>query len=246
LKNIHLLASFFIVLFLLTACDTSTQDDLAQVNSPELEESSSPQAEAGRQENPSQQADVEIQSGERAERTTPNALKFALGTFLLDDTNYAIDADQAAQFLFLWKAARSLSESETTASQEIEAVVTQIGNNFSPEQLKEIDSMEIAFQDIGEIAEILGLEFGGGGRFADMTPEMQATMEAGRESGEFPRGGFGGGVPGGGPGGGQGAGLSPEARETAIAARGEFNRAGIGVPVPFLDALIEFLEAKAN
>jgi len=72
-----------------------------------------------------------------------------------------------------------------------------------------------------------------------------------RESGGLPRGGFGGDFPGGGPGGGfggEGGQLSPEARETAIAERGGFARAGanLGLNPVLVDAIINFLQAKVE
>jgi len=38
------------------------------------------------------------------------------------------------------------------------------------------------------LAQEMGLNFGAGGRLGEMTPEMQATIEAARESGDFPPG----------------------------------------------------------
>jgi hypothetical protein len=90
-----------------------------------------------------------------------------------------------------------------------------------------------------------------------MTPEMQATMEAMRESGEFPGGGFrggqmpipgmeGGGGAGAGPGGGFGGEFNPEAMQTAIAERGELRGAGLGLNPALLNAIIDFLQAKVE
>ena len=154
----------------------------------------------------------------------------------------------------LWKAARSLSQSETAATEELQAVIKQIEDTMTAEQLAALADTSLSFEDMGAIAEEFGLEFGGG-QFGDISPEMQATMQAARESGQFPPDGFGGAGPGfggAGPGGGAGpdgglgpgGGLSPEQRQTAIAERGGFRRANLGIPAPLLDAVIEFLEAK--
>ena len=150
--------------------------------------------------------------------------------------------------LVLWKAARSLSESDNTAAEEMDAVINQIQDAFSPEQLAEIEEMGISFQDMRAIAEQMGIELGfGSGGFGDLTPEQQATMEAARESGQFLRGGFGGDFPGGGPGGGPGgAGMSPERRETAMAEDSGFQRVNLGLPQPILEGVIDFLEGRAG
>jgi hypothetical protein len=202
------------------------------------------------------QSDAQSEAPETEnEFSMPSAMQLALGTFKLEESDYPVEGAQAQELVTLWKAVRVLTESETTAAEEIEALVDQIGDTMTAEQMTAIEAMELTFEDMGAIAEELGLEFSGAGRFGDLTPEMQATMEAMRESGEFPRGGPGGEFPGGGPGGqggpggfgGQG-GLSPEARETAIAERGGFTRAGAGLGLnpALLDAVIEFLQTKVE
>jgi len=234
---------------LLSACSSSGAESAAEVVSDALAEVET-------------QVD-EIQSGAQAEASEtgnefsmPSAMQLALGTFKLEETDYAFEADQAQEMLVLWKAVRSLTESETTAAEEIEAVVNQIGESMTAEQMAAIEVMDLSFQDMAAIADQLGFEFGGAGRFVEMTPEMQATMEAMRESGEIPQGGgpggdFPGDGPGGGPGGGfggEGGQLSPEARQTAIAERGGFDRAGarLGLNPVLLDAIIDFLQAKVE
>jgi hypothetical protein len=154
----------------------------------------------------------------------------------------------------LWKATRSLSQSETAATEEIEALINQIEGTMTGDQLATIEAMELTMQDFSDIAESLGLEIDAGGRFGEMTPEMQATREAMRESGQMPEGGFGGG-PGGGMGRGFGGGaggeagdeFNPEAMQTAIAERGGAPRgANLGLNSVLLDAIIEFLEGKVE
>jgi len=177
---------------------------------------------------------------------TPLALKLALGTFKLEDTEYAVDSEQAAELLPLWKALRSLSESETAATTEIDALLNQIQDTMTSEQLTTIDSMELTGQDMAAIFEELGLELSGGfGRFGNQTPEQQATMQAARESGQLPAGGpgRGGGVPGLKPGGGTGE-LDPDARATAIAERGGVRGTQLGLNPALLDAVIQLLEGK--
>lgn len=175
-------------------------------------------------------------------------MELMLGTVKLDETEYAIDNQQATELLPLWKALRSLSGSETAAQAEIDAVIAAIEDGMTSEQMEAIGTMELSMADMADVAEILGIEIGGGGRFGEMTPEMQATMEAMRESGEGPPEGFG---PGGGlgQGGGQGpgggdTGITQEMRETAIAGRGGNLGRGFGINTQLLEAIIAFLEAK--
>lgn len=186
----------------------------------------------------------------------PTNMKLLLGTVKLDETDYAVDAEQASELLPLWKALRSLSESDTTAQVELDALVTQIQETMTPEQISAIDNMNLTMQDTASVMQTLGIETSNFGGFGDITPEMQATMEAARASGDFPGGGPGGDFPGGGPGGGGpgggqgfgggfgGAEMDPTARETAIAERGGTRGAGFGLNTDLLDAIIQFLEAK--
>ena len=178
-------------------------------------------------------------------------MKLMLGTVKLDETDYAVDAGQSSELLPLWKALRSLSESDTVAQAEIEALITQLEDTMTPNQISAIDDMNLTMQDMTGVMETLGIEASGfGGRFGEMTPEMQATMEAARESGDFPGGGPGGFAqgdgqgPGGGFGGFGGAEMDPSARATAIAERGGTRGAGFGINSFLLDGIIEFLEAK--
>ena len=189
--------------------------------------------------------------------TLPAEMKLMLGTVKLDETDYAVEAEQASQLLPLWKALRSLSESDTTAQAEIDALVAQIEESMTPEQTDTLESMNLTMEDMASVMETLGIENGFGGRFGEMTPEMQATMEAARESGDFPAGGPGGEFPGGGPGGGMGLGggmgpggefggaeMDPSVRETAMAERGGVRGGGFGINTILLDGIIEFLQAK--
>lgn len=229
-----------ISLIVLTACGTSQQADINQ---------SVEQVSQGVEGiNPAQADDSQAAPDPNRDRETPQAMQLALGIFKLADTEQAIPPEQAVELLTLWKAVRSLSQSETVAAEELQAVVSQIQDTMTPAQLDFIASMDLSFENMGTIAEEFGLDFGMAGRFGDMTPEMQATMQAMRESDQFPEGGFGDGPGGGGPGrGGPGGsfggetGLSLEQRATAIAERGGSRQAGLGIPVQLLDAIIDYL-----
>jgi len=227
--NLLLMIAVLLLAFTLAACGSPEQADFPQISA-EPEVGDEPAAPEG--------------TGDRVAREISQELQLAMGTFILEETDYPIDAEQAAALLPLWKAARSLSQSETAATQEIEAVMRQIEDAMTAEQLDAIQAMGLTFEDMSVLFEELGVETGFAGRFRDMTPEMRATMEA---SGEASGGGFGGGggIPGAGGGGGSGE-LSPEARQTAIAERGGSRGATLGLNPALLDAIIEFLENKAQ
>ena len=190
--------------------------------------------------------------GEDFRDAMPISAQLGFGTLMLEGSENAVDREQAAQLLPLWKAARSLSESETVAQTELEAVFSQIEETMTSEQIKAINAMQLTGEEMAQLMEDLGIEVGFGGGFGNLTPEMQATA---RESGEglpgggFPGGGFPGGNPGGpGPGGGQGFGggnLTPEQRATMEARRPERGDFGARFALVFVDPLIELLEERA-
>ena len=195
----------------------------------------------------SQAEEVEAVSDEAAARDTPLTLQLMLGTVMLDETAYAIDTQQAAEVLPFWKVLNNLTSSDTAAQAEVDAVIASIQDTMTIEQMAAIEEMELTMEDMAKVSDILGIETVFGGRFGEMTPEMQATVEAMRESGETPPEGFG---PGGGlgRGGGQGlgddSGITPEMRETAMAERGGSLGRGFGINTQLLEAIITFLEAK--
>ncbi len=189
------------------------------------------------------------------EDALPLELQLAYGTLNLEGTENEVDAQLAADLLPLWKAVRSLSDSDTVAAGEVQGLFKQIQETMTPEQVQAIAGMHLTRQNMAEISEKLGLQFApGGGRFGEISPEMQATVEAARESGQAPPGGFGGGgggfIPGGGPGGegfgrgGEPGQANPELQATAQARRTQRSGTNPGIPAPVLDAVISYLEGK--
>lgn len=194
-------------------------------------------------EQPNASADLEL----------PMASKLVIGYFKLEDTNLAITSEQAVELLPLWSVYQDLSVSDTAAQEEIDALLEQIQESMTPEQMTAINEMNLTQQDVLTIMQEQGL--GGGG------PMMtQGTPEAG-SNGDFPAppagggdliGPAGGGPPsgGGGPGGGGGQGLSPDQIATAQANRAENGGGGgfrfNGAPAPLIEALVKFLQEKAG
>jgi hypothetical protein len=204
------------------------------------------------------------QAGEglRLDEKYPDALpvvsQLLVGTINLESTDMAVDPEQAAELLPLWKAARSLYTSDTSAEAEKTAILNQIQDAMAPEQIEAIAAMQLTQEDVmgsmQEIREALGFEgwgmlegfpegelpegFPGFGRGGQL-PEGFAGAGQGRQS---PGGqGMGQGIPGG----EFGQGLDPEALATLQSSRG--NRQGMQIPNPMLfESLIQFLEVRAQ
>jgi len=183
----------------------------------------------------------------------PPVTQLALGIFKLDEVNLALSKEQAAALLPMWKAYRNLTISDTSAAEEINGLIAQIQETLSADQVQTIAAMQLTGQDLAQLAQQENISIGGGQGF-NFSPEQQATRQALHSSGQTRSGegvfrfeGGGGGLGPGGGGFGPPPGLeqTPGALQTAVARRGGVNDSGSVNPA-LVEALIAFLDAKAN
>ena len=178
----------------------------------------------------------------------PEIEQLLIGTLKLEGTSNAVDAKTAAALIPLWQAYAQLTSSNTAAQAEIDAVVSQIQQTMTPQQVQAITSMKLTRQDLFTAMSTLGLTNGG----ANGTPGFSRTPRAGGGGGGgfFPGGdGGAGGPPGGGGGfpGGGGTGTNGAARPTPNATqqalRAQYaNR----IPAALMNALISYLQKTAG
>jgi hypothetical protein len=71
-----------------------------------------------------------------------------VGTFKLESTSLAVSTTQAEQLLPLWETLQSLASSGTAASQEVDAVISQIESTMSTQQISSITAMKLSQQDL--------------------------------------------------------------------------------------------------
>lgn len=130
--------------------------------------------------------------------------QLALGTLQLEETDQAVTVEQAEALLPLWQVLNTLETSGTAAEAEVDAVVKQIQNTMTGEQIAAIAAMQLT-EDNLDVTALSG--FGQGQRGADGGPGggFGAGPGGGVEGG-FGAGGGPGGRMGMGPGGGLGAG----------------------------------------
>lgn len=174
-----------------------------------------------------------------------------MGTFKLEDTSLAVNADQAKELLPLWQVLKGLLESDTAAREEIDALVNQIAETMTSEQMQAVKEMGLSMQDLFALNQELGLNQG--------FPQAAGDQKSGDGTGSFqpPEGGPEGMPQGMGPGGGMGGGpgfaqgLSPEEMESLRATReAEGGGAGMGMRgggmlnVSLIEAVIELLQSK--
>jgi hypothetical protein len=80
-----------------------------------------------------------------------------IGTFKLEDTSLAVSSDQASQLISLWETMQSLTTSGTAATEEINAVVTQIKSTMTSQQINAINAMGLTQQDLTTVMTENGL-----------------------------------------------------------------------------------------
>jgi hypothetical protein len=135
-------------------------------------------------------------------------LQLLAGTLKLEETDLAVDAAQAEALIPLWQVYGGLIESGSAAPEETDALLVQIQETMSAEQIEAIAEMRLTLEDTGALMQAYGLTNGSGsgetppegvvpgsGRGSDlpgtgsgsnatgMTPEQIATAQAERESG---------------------------------------------------------------
>lgn len=190
----------------------------------------------------------------------PDALpilsQLTLGTLKLEATELAVNADQAAELLTLWQAIRSLSASDITAEGEIEAIINQILETMTQEQLEAIAAMELIQEDVFALMEELGITRGG--NWASDSDQPFSPPEGFSSDGDQPFRPPEGFSPGGGPGGGMGGGpggmgigelsgeLNPEQIATLQAERAEKRNSGDRSSMFLLQPLIQILEERTQ
>ena len=205
----------------------------------------------------SDQSGTPVPSGQDfSSQPLSHPLQLAVGTLKLEDTSLAVDVDQAGALLPLWQAYNSLSSSSTAAQVEVDAVLSQIEESMTADQLNAIDDMQLTGASMSEVFQSLGIEnvFGRQGGFSGTPdPERLATLQAGggfqgRGGGNFapgtgPEGGAGPGGGFGGGGFGPGGTPDPELLATRQARVGGFTGGGRINPALF-QALIDLLQSK--
>jgi len=197
------------------------------------------------------------QSTGTGENALPVSTQLLIGTFKLEGTDLAVTPEQASELIPLWQVLQSLSSSDSAAQAEMDALIEQIQETMTPEQIQSIKDMNLTPQDMFTTMQEQGIggqdgqnfirpgsENGEGGEFPAPPAGEGGQFFVGPGGGEPGAGGPGGG----GPGGFDGQGLSPDQIATAQALREE-NGGGFrftGAPAPLTEALIQFLQEKAG
>ncbi len=180
-------------------------------------------------------------------------LQVAIGTLKLDKTTNEISAKQAADLLSLWETLQVLESSDTAATQEKDALIAQIQEAMTKDQVQTIAEMGLTRQDLAALLQSQGQTFA---LNAGQNGNSSNSSTTRRNSGNAGGGGFfvgGGGPPpdGGGFGGGnfQGQGTGTQSTNngsTQNSNRQQFTTDPNRIPTPLIQAVIEYLKQKAG
>ena len=174
----------------------------------------------------------------------PIETQLLVGTFKLEGTDHAVSTKQASDLVAYWQLLKELTTSGSSAQEEIDATVAAIESAMTPEQIKAIASMQITRQDMFTILREQGGGFGTG---AQGNQSSQTQGQGNQRNFNFgPPGGFeggGGGFP-------PGEGFRPPETNSNQSSNGQ-STGGNGVtstrvPSALFDAVIAFLQEKAQ
>jgi hypothetical protein len=119
-----------------------------------------------------------------------------VGTIKLESTSLAVSADQARDLLPLWETLQSMASSGTAASQEVDAVVSQIESTMSPAQISRITAMNLTRQDLMAAATDTGTSLTiSGSSSTTEASSVQPQAGAGTPAGGNPPADMGAGMP---------------------------------------------------
>lgn len=210
MKKIGLL---FVVVMLLTACGTADKvvDEVDTIGE--------------------QRAELQ---GDYENALSP-ALQLVVGTLMLEETDLALDAEMATTLIPYWKLYTTLTESDSTALEELDALVNEIEGLMTIDQINYIVGLELTQESMLTIIEELGIM------------EDLRTGEGDGTGANRPEGMPEGTRPGGGQGRSGAEGVDPELMATMQASRAEEGGAGTNRMIkPLIVQLISQLEEIAG
>ena len=163
------------------------------------------------------------------------ALQLVVGTLMLEETDLALEAEMATTLIPYWKLYTTLTESDSTALEELDALVNEIEGLMTTDQINYIVGLELTQESMLTIIEELGIM------------EDLRTGEGDGTGANRPEGMPEGTRPGGGQGRSGAEGVDPELMATMQASRAEEGGAGTNRMIkPLIVQLISQLEEIAG
>ncbi len=225
-----------VVFLLLSACSSNSSEPTDSGLSPDTGQSEV----AGQSEDGLDADNIEL-TDDYAEDALSIAQQLALGSLLLEETDLAVDPEQASDLLPYWKLFKSLLGSDTTAPEELDSLLKEIQEIMIAEQVNYIANLQLNQETMMTLVNEMGI----------IDLRQDGTGEGG--TGFAPPEGLPDGVQpgGGGQGGGQGGGdgsIDPELMATKQAERAaaDGGKQSNRLTIPLVEALISLLEGKAG
>lgn len=164
-KSITLLA--VILLLALSACSGKNASTIGDTSTSEREPGQGSMDEA-----------IEMDEADR----------LIFGTILLDETENKVTTEQAESMLPLWQLYQTMVEEDTTASEELDAILRQIKAAFTDVQIAMMETFDYSNQE--ELMAKLGMEsYSMGMDEGSISEEIEKMITEGIESGELQEGG---------------------------------------------------------
>ena len=187
MKRTHYIVLILIIASMLTACGSAEQKTesvniveptASALNAPAISISTNP-AEVS----DSQRATINYEY----EGALSSRLLLAFGSLKLAESENPITIEQAPQMLMLWQALDNLTQSGTSAEAEVNALMSQIEELFTSEQVASINAMALTQVELQTWAQSNGITVGSGtgtgtgqgmGSGSGLSPEAKATKQA--------------------------------------------------------------------
>lgn len=179
-----------------------------------------------------------LQSGSTSTSgSLPVATQLILGVFKLDETDQAVTSEQASELLPLWQVYQGLLNSDTTAQEEVDALVEQLQGSMTAEQMKAIAEMNLSQQDVLEAMQTYST--------GQESNTVNSVNNSSSQNGGFAPPNNGGMFTGAGapPDGGMPELISGNQTQNTVQSTSEFSQS---ILASLLDPLIELLQNKAG
>jgi hypothetical protein len=163
----------------------------------------------------------------------PIETQLAVGTLKLSGTEQDVSTKQAEELIVYWQVYEELSQSETSAQAEVDALIAQIQEAMTGEQIQAIAAMEITGADVLASSQGMSVTSSNSSANTVSVPSGSGGMPAGGPPAE-------GGMPPDGS-------AMPADMSGSVPASGvdaEASSDSAGVPSSLIDALIQSLQER--
>jgi hypothetical protein len=171
----------------------------------------------------------------------PVATELAVGTLKLAGTEQDITVDQAKDLVVYWQVYKELGQSQTAAQAEVDALIAQIEETMTRDQVQAITDMRITQQDVQTAVQGVSVTS------SNLTSNTVSLPSASASGGGMPAGGppaDGGGAPSDGGISPEMGGAAPASSTNQVAQSGTSVTVTTGVSTTLVEAVIQSLEQK--